>query len=67
MTTPATENETADALLARIAADELGVDALEPRGRDSLDFHEVHIVGLAKALRRAYEAGRSALGRPAAS
>ena len=46
-----------DDLLASIARTELGVETLAPRGRDSLDFHDVGVVSLKRALHRAYLAG----------
>lgn len=46
----------ADAL-AQIAREELGIETLEVRGRDRLDFHDVGVAGLRAALRRAYEMG----------
>jgi hypothetical protein len=44
--------------LARIAREELGIKALEVRGQDRLDFHEVGVAGLRQALERAFELGR---------
>ena len=44
-------------ILAAIARDELGIDSLEVQNRDSLDFHDVHVLSLKKALRDAFEAG----------
>lgn len=44
-------------LLEAIARSELGIGTLEPRGRDSLDFHDVGVVCLKRALHRAYLAG----------
>ena len=48
----------ADAL-AQIARKELGIETLEVRGRDRLDFHEVGVAGLRRALERAYGLGRN--------
>jgi len=46
------------ALLSRIARDELGVITLKAQDRDSLDFYELPVWCIARALTRAYEAGR---------
>jgi hypothetical protein len=47
-----------DELFTRIARQHLHVETLETRGRDHLDFHDVSVAGIAKALRAAYDAGR---------
>ena len=44
-------------IVAGIARDRLGVETLDARGRDSLDFQDVSVSGLAQALGDAYEAG----------
>ncbi|MCB1280696.1 MAG: hypothetical protein KDB18_04170 [Salinibacterium sp.] len=44
--------------LEQIAREHLGIDTLETRNRDALDFHEVGVAGLRDALAAAYEAGR---------
>ncbi len=44
-------------LFARIATEELGIDTLIVRGRDSLDFHDVSVGALHNALDRAFPAG----------
>ena len=49
------------AALEQIAREELGIDTLAERGRDRLDFHDVGVAGLRRALERAYELGRTAL------
>jgi hypothetical protein len=54
-------DEISDALLADVAKNELGIETMEPRNMDSLDFRDVSVVGLKKALRAAYDAGRSAV------
>jgi hypothetical protein len=46
-----------DKALAKIAADKLGVETLETRGMDDLDFSEVSAAGLKAALEAAFEAG----------
>lgn len=49
-------------LFTRIARKHLSIETLAPRNRDSLDFHEVGVVGLRQALQDAYDAGRSDAG-----
>jgi uncharacterized protein HemY len=49
-----------DKLLAGIAKRELRVPTLGARNADSLDFHEVAVWSLQRALRLAYRAGRDA-------
>ena len=49
-----------DKLLAGIAKRELRVPTLEARNSDSLDFHEVAVWSVQRALRLAYRAGRDA-------
>lgn len=44
-------------ILAGIARDRLGIETLEVRNRDSLDFHDVSVLGVGQALADAYEAG----------
>lgn len=43
--------------LARIAHTELGIETLETRSSDRLDFHEVSVESLRAALDAAYRAG----------
>ena len=43
--------------IERIARDHLGVETLETRGSDRLDFHEVSAEGIRRALLAAYMAG----------
>ena len=45
--------------LEKIAAEELGIETLETRMSDSLDFHEVAVWSLEEALKAAYELGKS--------
>jgi hypothetical protein len=49
-----------DTLLTRIAREQLGIDTLEPRHSDGLDFHDLSVWQLRDALEAAYEAGREA-------
>ena len=44
-------------LFTQIAREHLGIDTLEERRRDCLDFHDVGVVGVKKALQAAYVAG----------
>ena len=46
--------------LAKIAAEELGVETLEERNRDRLDFYDCAVWEIKSALEKAYEAGRKA-------
>lgn len=48
-----------DTLLEVIAQEELGITTLETRNSDSLDFHDIAVWKLRKALLRAYQAGCS--------
>lgn len=47
--------------LSQIAREHLGIETLEPRNSDRLDFHEVGVVGLTQALDAAYRAGQEEL------
>ena len=49
-----------DAALAEIARDVLGIETLETRKSDELDFHDLAVWRIEKALKTAYEAGRLA-------
>ena len=44
-------------IVARIAAEILSIETLETRRRDCLDFHDVSVWSVKKALERAYQAG----------
>lgn len=44
-------------LLELIASKHLGIETLEERKRDSLDFHDVSVVALKEALAEAFRAG----------
>lgn len=54
---------TRDETIERIAAETLGIDILKTRGRDRLDYHDLGVTQLRKALEEAYEAGKNS-GRP---
>ena len=45
----------------QIAKTHLGIETLESRGRDALDFHEVGVAGISAALEAAYRAGQEVL------
>jgi hypothetical protein len=47
-----------DTIIDRIAHEALGLETLEARNMDSLDFHEHAVWSIKEALERAYEAGR---------
>lgn len=51
-------DDPTDALI-RIATQELGIDTLDTRHSDSLDFHDLHVVRIRTALQRAYHEGRT--------
>ena len=42
-----------------IAQQMLGIEVTEPRGRDHLDFHDLHVGRIKGALRAAYRAGQA--------
>lgn len=44
--------------LTTIAREALGLETLETRNSDSLDFHDTAVSCIKEALERAYEAGR---------
>jgi len=48
-----------DAALAEIARDVLGIETLESRKSDDLDFHDLAVWSIEKALQAAYEAGQA--------
>lgn len=50
-------------ILDIIAREELNIITLRPRGRDALDFHDVGVVSLKRALERAYTAGCNATAK----
>ncbi|WP_186091496.1 DUF6900 domain-containing protein [Burkholderia gladioli] len=53
-----------EALLERIAFEQLGIDTLEKRGADSLDFHNCAVWCLRDALIAAFDAGVEHARRP---
>lgn len=48
------------AAVNKLAALYLGIETLEARGRDCLDFHDLSVTSVRRALEEAYEAGRRA-------
>lgn len=44
-------------IITRIAAEELGLETLEIRGKDRLDFHDLPVSGIKRALTRAFTEG----------
>ncbi|MEZ6233424.1 MAG: hypothetical protein R3B68_04470 [Phycisphaerales bacterium] len=49
-----------DNAISRIAREALGLETLETRRMDRLDFHDLAVWTIKDALERAYEAGRKA-------
>lgn len=60
MTTKSSEAEVRDEQLAKLAKQYLSIEVLDPRNSDSLDFHEVSVWDVKKALILAYEMGKMA-------
>jgi len=56
----ATDASPAEAAAEEIAAQILGIETLQERKRDRLDFHDLHVATIKRALVRAYEMGREA-------
>lgn len=54
-----TDKDQAEAALAEIAKNILGLETLETRNSDSLDFSDQAVWVLKAALKAAYEAGRA--------
>ena len=51
---------TKHALMQRIAAQYLGLETLEARNADDLDFHDLAVWSIREALEAAYQAGVAA-------
>lgn len=51
---------TTQQILAQIAQKHLGLETLEPRQSDSLDFHDLAVWSIEAALLAAFEAGKKA-------
>ncbi len=47
-----------DAVIKNIASDLLGIETLDTRKSDRLDFHELAVWQIREALKAAFEAGR---------
>jgi hypothetical protein len=58
MTTDAPERDL-DILIRWIAHEHLSISTLQARGRDSLDFHDVHVDEIRGALHAAFQLGQS--------
>ena len=43
--------------LSEIARNLLDIESLTPQGRDRLDFHEIHVTRLRRAMEEAWKAG----------
>ena len=60
MTSKTQQTEGRDERLGEIARKNLGIETLETRNSDSLDFHDTAVWALRATLEAAYEAGRNA-------
>jgi hypothetical protein len=47
-----------DSIFEKIAQEHLGIETLERRNRDNLDFHDVSVTGVKAALEAAFAAGQ---------
>jgi hypothetical protein len=54
------DTATHETLLLAIAKKHFGVETLDTRKRDSLDFHDIAVWSMRDALEAAFEAGRNA-------
>jgi hypothetical protein len=52
------DKEQAGNELEKIARDCLGIETLQTRNSDSLDFHEVSVWAIKDVLQKAFDAGR---------
>lgn len=52
---------TAAKALEKIARETLGLETLETRRADSLDFHDLAVWQIQKALKAAFDAGRQSI------
>ena len=66
-TTKTAAEEIPAELAEHIAKSVLGLDTIESRGRDSLDFNDIGVARLREALGAAYLAGQEAGSAPDAS
>ena len=51
---------TGDVAIALVAENHLGLETLETRNSDGLDFHDLSVASIKSALEAAYECGRAA-------
>jgi hypothetical protein len=58
-TPPGNPEATVDARLEQIARTTLGLETLETRRSDGLDFHDLAVWQIKQALQAAYDAGRA--------
>jgi hypothetical protein len=59
-TPAASRKQTIETIAARL----LDIETLTPQNRDRLDFHEIHVTPLRRAMEEAWKAGaRYSLGR----
>ena len=56
---PKAKQQQIDQLLTEIAKKHLSLETLESRNSDSLDFHDIAVWALKKALQEAYEAEKT--------
>lgn len=63
---PAIAADLLEPVLEKIATEHLDLETLATRGRDSLDFHDLAVWEIRRALAAAYEAGAASRGRRAA-
>ncbi len=50
-------------IFTKLAQQHLGIETLETRNRDSLDFHDVSVWGIKAALKAAYAAGKQSTSK----
>ena len=54
-----TATQTAEEAIEKIAKETLGLETLETRKSDSLDFHDLAVWNIKEALLKAYNAGKA--------
>lgn len=54
-----TKKNTAAEAVQSIATEEMGIETLDTRNMDSLDFHDVSVATLKAALLKAYRSGQA--------
>lgn len=55
------QQENLEALLTAITQEERLIETLETRRSDNLDFHDVSVWGIKRALERAYQVGQASV------